>query len=72
LWSLKKSRLSTEELIARADFSVAYPLGKCALCGRETWSCAHLPDRESVYLCFREHHNIEGLRQALKREAADA
>jgi hypothetical protein len=69
LWSLKKSPLSVEELIARADFGHAYPLGKCALCDRETWSCAHLPGREPVYLCFREHCNSEGLRMALEREA---
>jgi hypothetical protein len=66
--------MTTEELISKAEYGSAYPLGQCALCFKETWACARIPRTDgkhgvrTIYLCFREHRNQEGLRKLLERD----
>jgi phosphoribosyl-dephospho-CoA transferase len=66
--------MTTDEILARAEYDSTYPLGMCVLCDRETFACARIPRRdgkfgvETIYLCFREHRNEAGLRQALEGE----
>ena len=66
--------ITTEELIAAAEYGGAYQLGPCVLCEKETFACVRIPRADgrygirTIYLCFKEHRNEAGLRQALENE----
>jgi hypothetical protein len=66
--------MTIAEMIDQAEYGGAYQLGQCVLCCKETFACVRIPRADgrhgvrTIYLCFREHRNPAGLRQALEKE----
>jgi hypothetical protein len=67
-----------EKLIGQAEYDTTFTLGPCAICGTATYCGARIPrssdfwtGKRFVYLCFREHRNEAGLRQALNDEVKE-
>ena len=67
--------MTTDELIAKAEYDTTYELGPCVICGQETWCGARIPipgrpwSKRFIHLCFRHHRNEAGLRAVLEKEA---
>lgn len=69
--------MTIEELIVEADYDYTYKLGPCVICAQETWCGARVPipgrprSKRFIHLCFCNHRNPAGLRQALEKEVTD-